>query len=267
MSRLLVAIALLIATASIATAQGKLVCGHTGFNINLGLTTKSWRCAPVAVRVGTGTLTFNATTTVTSSPAAFASIFPPEAVPAADNTFFATSALIAEVAGRRWIMRVTAKASDSQISVIIGGAAPSFSGTATKWSYWSTTCYLANLTHTSVTDNVVPNISSTRIWGTDGDVSAATNRSSANATIHILGWQHATGTGFPGSYFTSRPQGHWHGIIENGGSFGLSNTAQAIIMGGPISGPSGIRAMEWQFSVQSHNADYFPTTCFYIASP
>src|SRR5262245_56907094 len=110
MKRLL-AVALLLLAPAAARAQGTW-CGHTGFDVTLGVTTKSFRCAPKKLVRGTGTLTLNGTSTVTVSPAApgFSEIVTPDAIPGADATFFNTSGLYYRFSGLEYYLRISAKA-------------------------------------------------------------------------------------------------------------------------------------------------------------
>jgi len=182
--------------ASGAFAQQGFYCAHTGFDNNLGDATKSFRCRPELIRAGSGTLTLNGTSTITVSPAAFQNIVAPDALPGGDGVFFKTSGIIVTLSNQAHFYRVTAKASDSSITVIDGAAAPTESGTTTVWSYWNTTCYRSA---SAVTDNNDFSWADPRLWrsiGSDlgllggihvGDAVCATLSTSTNAaTLHNI---------------------------------------------------------------------------------
>lgn len=145
------------------TAGPGYYCGNTGFDVNLGVTTKTFRCQVVKMQRGVGTLTLNGTSTVTVSGSNFNVLVPPDALPGADGVFFKTSGLWYRFGASEFFLRVSAKASNSSITALAGAAGSANSGTTAEWGYWNTTCYRSassTTTFNATTDHVDP-----RIWG------------------------------------------------------------------------------------------------------
>ena len=161
MKKTILALALGLLAAS-ATAQQGLYCANTGVNTNTGATTSSFRTSFRQLQRGTGTITLNATSTVTSS-GAFSGIDRPDAVPGGAG-FFKTSGIHFIFGGRGFFYRVSAKASDSSITVLAGAGSPAQSGTTTEWWYWSTVSYRSASTFDVFTD--ASTITDRRIWET-----------------------------------------------------------------------------------------------------
>jgi hypothetical protein len=256
--------------ASGAAAQQGLTCGNTGFNMNIGSTAKSFRCAPVPITVGSGTLTFNATSTVTGTAGAFASLAAPTAVPGSDGLFFQPAGLYAFVGGQTYFLNITAKASSVSITALLGGVAVSFSGTATRWGFWNTTCLRTAASQTSQIADPLTTLDA-RTWASPVAIRQAITAAFGPEGITISAFQYfqATGSAVAMSYF-SRPQGIATSfqigadpIVNH--SFGSPGSSVALtlveyIMGGST---THLRGREFQMSHQSSAADTFTTACFY----
>jgi hypothetical protein len=267
MKKTILALALGLAVAAPLRA-GDYVCGHTGFNSNIGSTAKSFRCAPRTIVRGVGTLTFNATSTVTATAGSFAGMAPPEAVPGADGLFFRASGLMVKFAGQLYFLNVTAKASDTSITALLGAAAVSFSGTTTVWSFWSTDCYRTSLgdsVYTAADTNVGL---STKLWATN----AALERAAPAITGSVAPAFGITYTQSAGSASSSRivgvPTGLFLSVLttsnENVATLPTASTvAQDTTMGAPA-GSLAFREKQYQFSLGSAAANTFLTGCFFI---
>jgi hypothetical protein len=155
----------LLASSALAQSNNGLYCGPTGFNINLGVTTKAFLCKPGRVQRGFGPITLNATITATSTVSGFSVLTTPDALPGGDGVFFATSGVIAVFNGIASWYRVTAKASAASISIINGNTTPAESGTTSEWYYWNTTCFRSASSGTSTT---ATSMDDQRIWGIAG---------------------------------------------------------------------------------------------------
>ena len=243
------------------------VCGPTGFNSNLGVNTKSFRCAPRAVTRGVGTLTFNATSTVTASLAGFQGIVPPEAVPGADGTFFKASGLIVDFAGERYFLNVTAKASDSSITALLGAAAVSFSGTTTSWSFWNTVCLRSLSDYSTNTLDPLTN-TDPRIWATSGLISGlAGNKSDGTYQGRTFAYTESAGNS-SGALLITRPAGLSPSlyVITSTQYVGVTGSAVAKTVGaGAFTNSLSVVDVEFQWSLQSSAAATYIAAC--VAAP
>jgi len=174
-----------VATPVRAQALNGLYCGPTGFNLNLGVTTKSFLCKPGRLLRGTGSITLNATTTATSAVAGFSVLATPDALPGSDQTFFNTSGVVVVFDQIAFWYRLTAKASNASISIINGNTTPAESGTSAEWYYWNTTCFRSASSGTSTS---AASMDDQRIWGIAG---SATTRANGPSTPYVGMIRHA----------------------------------------------------------------------------
>ncbi len=252
-------------------AQQGLTCGQTGFEHNIGSTLKSFRCAPVPTTAGTGTLTFNATSTVVGTAGAFSGFAAPTAVPGADGVFFRPVGLYVVFGGEFFFLNVTAKASNTSITALLGTGAVPFSGTTTRWGYWQTDCYRTAAAETSGIADSVTNLDA-RLWASPPSIRAAIPSAITpggnSATMFVY---FGTASSAVSSTFYARPQGMATTIFA-----GPSGNA-TITSGSPIS--SAARSLsvfsantssaiflpgrEFQFSTQSASASTTATFCIY----
>lgn len=254
---------LVLALPELARAD-ELMCASTGFNLNIASGSKSFRCGLVVVTRGSGTLTFDGTSTVTSS-GAFATIITPDAVPVADDTSFKTTGLRILLSGRVYYLRVSAKASNSSITVLEADVSPGLSGAVTEWSYWNTTCRRSSFGYTDFTDSSLF-LGSTGLWTSPGALRGA-DFESFNGTVAGLCYQHGTGAGFPQMGLTQRPQG-WNNVIASAAPVDYTNgSCQIIARNAKIGAPNGgsPRGQEFQWVTQSVTTDNWPVWCVRVA--
>jgi len=242
------------------------VCGQTGFNSNVGAG-KTFRCAPVTIARGVGVLTFNATSTVTVSPAGFQGIVPPEAVPGADGIFFRVAGLMAIANGNELhFLNITAKASGSSITALLGGVAVGFSDTTTRWAHWSTTCYRSAVSTNDPVANKDP-----RVWAMNQALTRLPVAVSVNTKTGLyFAYTQATSAA-SNTDGVARPVGL--------GTDSAQFTAGITIFSGPTSSAvartvtffdfvmsTGHREREFQLRLASAASDTFVTLCIYAPS-
>jgi len=252
-------------------AQQGFHCAHTGFNSNVGATGKSFRCAPVRTLAGVGTLTFNATTTVTGTAGAFqdvSSVF--DAVPGADATFFRTSGLWAQIGSELQFLRITAKASDTSITALLGAGATSLSGTATKWGVWNTTCYR---TAAAFGDNQTDAATNTdaRLWASSTAIANqwSIQGSGQQSAVTWIGYSHTAGGTVGAAAIVIRPPGlATAGLLSPGGyvtnSFNIAPVAAA--RNASIGGQSAavqLDGRQFQVALSTSTVDTYFTVCAY----
>lgn len=235
--------ALVLAIASSAAAQTTsnqgpgYYMGPTGFDLNLGVTTKSFRCGCAKLQRGVGTLTLNGTTTVTVVPTSgFNVIVPPDALPGADGVFFRTSGLWYRLAstGIEYYNRISAKASDASITVLAGAAANPNVGTATEWGYWNVWCYRS--ASAIVVNNVTTDHQDNRIWSTITYLSKARILTPMEHSLRQAIFTPAASSTLPNMSLVGRPRG-FNGLLAGNNSMAgyasPSGTANEIVLQTP----------------------------------
>lgn len=255
------AVALLAASVP-AVGAADFVCGQTGFNSNVGAG-KVFQCAPRIVQRGTGVLTFAAADeTVTATFAGFADMQDPEAVPGGDGVFFRATGLMARVNGQTYFFNVIDKTSDSSIEVQLAGAAPAFSGTASAWAFWNTSCLRSGvatdpLRHTDA-----------RIWASIAPLSAM-DQVFLESRATIYSYTHAAGGNGATYSILVRPIG----LSTNTLTYLSSNTAGAgpspigtaalEMKSAQLTVSTGLKDKEFSFSSGSSTANTWVTNCVY----
>jgi hypothetical protein len=128
--------AVLAATGSFAGAD-VVLWGHTGFDSG---TTSGvvFICRAVEQASGRTAITLAAGTVTGVS--AFVDVQAQDAIPGT-NISFRTSGIVMVLAGKSYLYRISAKGSDSSITVLAGAGAPAESGTTSDWRFWNTNCY------------------------------------------------------------------------------------------------------------------------------
>lgn len=270
---LLLAAALLLPAVTSAQGSGGylngLYCAHPGFNVNVGVTTKSFLCAPKALIRGNGTLSFAVgDNTVTCTPLGglpddcFKLMAAIDAV-GAEDTFFNRSGLIARFDSIGEFWTVTARTSDTEIEVVNGTTAPATTRTTTDWSYWNTTCYRSAGTQQQPAADT--DLDDQRLWAVLGRstydfvhfqmpqafVGVVGNNSTLSAT-NFVDWV--------------RPAGiKVFGITGTQTTFG-ANIAGTVKMGNSWSNQGSnalfeTAGVEFTAACQSTNADAYPFIC------
>jgi len=135
MKRLGVLLLLLLAGRTVAADV--VLWGHTGFDT--GTTGGVVHiCRPVEQVVGRTAVTLAAGNLTGTN--AFVDVQAQDAIPGT-NISFRTSGIHLVLGGVSYLYRISAKGSDSSITVLAGAAAPAESGTTTDWGFWNTTCF------------------------------------------------------------------------------------------------------------------------------
>jgi hypothetical protein len=145
--RHLLPVALLLLGASVPPAEAQQIyCGSNGFNLNTGVATESYRCAPAPLTPAAGAIATDGSGTATSD-GLFVFEASDDAAGTADETVFEITGLtwISPATGLRKWGQVTAKASSSSITLLEGLANPAAESGIEEWSYWRTSCYRATV--------------------------------------------------------------------------------------------------------------------------